>query len=98
MEVDRPVGVLTRSDIVTGLEKHGPAALVCDVMNTAVGSVDASEMLDGVFQRMKSEGCSALPVTRAGKLVGLLTLENVGEFVMVQAALRKARASLAAGV
>jgi len=58
-------------------------------MSPACWTVEASEMLDGVFQRMKSEGCSALPVTQAGRIVGLLTLDNVGEFVMVQTALEQ---------
>jgi hypothetical protein len=34
-----------------------------------------------------------MPVTSRGLLVGLVTVENVGEFLMIQAAERKAVAS-----
>jgi hypothetical protein len=33
----------------------------------------------------------SLPVTRDGGLVGMITMENVGEFVMIQGALSEAR-------
>jgi hypothetical protein len=32
-----------------------------------------------------------MPVTHGGRLVGLLTMENVGEFLMIQSALETAR-------
>jgi hypothetical protein len=32
--------------------------------------------------------CHTMPVTFNGKLVGLLTMDNVGEFLMIQAAMR----------
>ena len=32
--------------------------------------------------------CRTMPVLRDGQLVGLLTMENVGEFVMIESALR----------
>ena len=45
-------------------------------------------MLEAVFRRMQENGCPAVPVIEAdGSLVGLVTLENVGELAMVQAAL-----------
>jgi CBS domain-containing protein len=50
-------------------------------------------MLEGVFRRMQENGCPAVPVVEAdGSLVGMVTLENVGELAMVQAALSGARA------
>jgi predicted transcriptional regulator len=46
-----------------------------------------SDSLDLAFEKMQQSACSTLPVVRDGQLVGLLTLENVGEWVMVRSAL-----------
>jgi len=40
---------------------------------------------------MQESGCPAVPVFEPGRgLVGMVTLENVGEFAMVEAALHRA--------
>ncbi len=39
---------------------------------------------------MRVGRCPTLPVTQGGRLVGLLTLENVGEMMMVNSALEGA--------
>jgi hypothetical protein len=36
---------------------------------------------------MNAQSCSTVPVVQDGRLVGLLTLENVGELIMVSSAL-----------
>jgi predicted transcriptional regulator len=40
---------------------------------------------------MRDSGCSALPVVHDERLVGLITLENVGELMMINSALNRAR-------
>ncbi len=56
-------------------------------MRTEVPTADASEMIEVAFQRLQNRNCPTIPVLRRGRLVGILTLENVGEFVSIQAAL-----------
>ena len=46
-------------------------------------------MLETAFQRLQDCACKTVPVTRRGQLIGLLTSENVGEFMMIQSALEK---------
>lgn len=83
------VGILTKNDLILGLSQKGQAAMVSEVMRRDFGSVDPFEMLERVFQRMQSCNCPSLPVVHQGKLVGMITLENIGEFMMVQTALKR---------
>ncbi len=87
----RVVGILTRGDLVSALAQSGPGVRVADVMRRDVQLVEACEMLESAFARLQ-EGASRrlLPVMHEGRLVGLLTSENVGEFLMFQSALGRA--------
>jgi hypothetical protein len=49
--------------------------------------VDANEMLEVAFLRLQACSCHTMPVTYQGRLVGLLTTDNIGEFLMIQSAL-----------
>jgi signal-transduction protein with cAMP-binding, CBS, and nucleotidyltransferase domain len=40
---------------------------------------------------MQACQCHTLPVTHAGQIVGVLTMDNVGEFLAIQSALRPER-------
>ncbi len=82
------VGVLTRKDLLAALTRHGPDAPVGEAMQTEFETADASEMLETAFRRLQSCPCRTVPVQRDGELVGLVTMENVGEFVAIQAASR----------
>lgn len=92
VEAGRVVGVLTRSDVIVALAQGDRDALVSDVMRRECQVVDESEMLQETFLRMQQQQCATLPVVRNDELVGLLTLENVGEWMMIQSAFRKAKA------
>ena len=87
VEDGHAVGVLTRGDLLVALAKQGQQSLVKDVMRRDFQTVDSSEMLEAAFMRLQSCECHTLPVERNGQLVGLLTMDNVGEFIMIQSAL-----------
>jgi len=84
-----PVGVLTRTDLARAIQQHGTEASVGSVVATDSEYADASEPLEEAIQRMREHGRSALPVLLYGQLVGLLTLENVGDLLIVRNALRR---------
>ncbi|HWB09615.1 MAG TPA: site-2 protease family protein [Pirellulales bacterium] len=88
------VGLLHRNDVISALANNG-GGKVGDVMQTGCGAVEDTEMLAATFQRMRDSGCSALPVVHEGRLVGLITLENVGELMMINSALGRARSRTA---
>lgn len=82
------VGLLRRGDVISSLANDGEGR-VGEVMKADCGTVEDTEMLVSTFQRMQQAGCSALPVTHDGQLVGLITLENVGELMMINSALSR---------
>jgi hypothetical protein len=53
-------------------------------MSREFHTADAHELLDVAFSRLEGCQCHVLPVLRDGQLVGLLTPENVGEFIMLR--------------
>lgn len=86
-------GILTRNQLMKALAKYGPDHPVAEVMDRNFETADASEMLQSALSRLQSCNCHIMPIVKEGKLEGLLTSENVGEFLMIQTALGK-KASL----
>jgi predicted transcriptional regulator len=91
VENGKVVGVLTRQDLLRVLAEKGKTALVSEVMQRDIQIVDSSEMLESAFQRLQACQCHTLPVQHSGRLVGLLTMDNVGEFISIQSALKSHR-------
>jgi CBS domain-containing protein len=83
------VGILTRHDLLVGLTQHGGNTPVGDTMTREFVTFDSSEMLETAFRRLQTCQCRTGPVLQRGALVGLVTMENVGEFVAIQAAGRQ---------
>lgn len=92
MDEDRLVGMLTRKDLLAAIAEGKHNEAVAHVMRCDYRTANESEMLDNTFQRMRESECRTVPVLRDERLVGLVTLENVGEWMMIQSALRKGRA------
>lgn len=86
---DMVVGVATRNDILAALSRQEQAQPVSAIMRRDFQMVDMREMLEPAFARLQACSCHTMPVTSNGKLVGLLTTDNIGEFLMIQSALRK---------
>lgn len=85
------VGVLTRDALMKALAEQGLASSVRTAMTPTFETVSTRDMLDHAFQRLQECQCPVLPVVDDGRLVGLLTADNVGEFVMIRGALQPVR-------
>lgn len=91
VENDRVVGMVDRGLLMHALSQRGRDARIAEVMRRDCPTVQETEMLDKTFQAMREGGCSSVPVLSNQELVGLITLENVGELVMLQTALGDGR-------
>jgi Zn-dependent protease len=81
-------GMLPRSDLVKALAHNGRTASVADNLKQDCPTAEPSEMLEAVLGRVRGRDCHTIPVLEHGALVGLITMDNVGEFLMIQAAER----------
>ncbi len=90
-EGERLVGVLTRTRLIEGLSQQGLAATVGEAMLPSPPSTSPEQSLEETFQQMREAETSIMPVLDNGRLVGMLTLENIGEFLMVRNALQGTR-------
>jgi Zn-dependent protease len=87
----RVLGVLTRTDLLAALPSRGRDAAAIDVMRSECPMATPAEMLETALARLRGHDCHTMPVTERGLLVGLVTMDNVGEFLMIQAAEKQAR-------
>jgi Zn-dependent protease/predicted transcriptional regulator len=90
------LGILTRADLLTALARQEQHAPVATIMRRDFLTADAGADLDDVLQELQGRDCHTVPVLQRGQLIGLLTMDNVGEFLSVQAALTGRRRPAAA--
>jgi Zn-dependent protease/predicted transcriptional regulator len=86
---DRVMGILTRANLLSGLSQYGPDQLVTTVMQREFETAEPNEMLEAVLSRMAKSPTRTMPVLQDGNLVGLVTMENLGEYLIIQNALQR---------
>jgi Zn-dependent protease/CBS domain-containing protein len=91
LDGERVAGVLRQSDMLATLARQGAHVRVGDVMQTDFQLVESSEMLDAVYRRLAEHRVNIAPVSFQGQLVGLVTMDNIGEFLAIQGALGRPR-------
>ncbi|MFG1181072.1 site-2 protease family protein [Xanthobacter sp. DSM 14520] len=81
-------GVLTRDAMIRAMKDQGPQTAVIEVMQADIPVVEARSKLDAALKLITSAQTPAVGVVDgSGKLVGLLTPENVGELMMLHVAM-----------
>lgn len=85
----RLAGILTQRDLLQALARPEAHPTVGAAMQRDFVRVDDAEMLEGAFAKLSECQCHTLPVMRDGKLVGLVTMDNLGEYMRIQAARKK---------
>ena len=83
----RVEGILTRDHLARGLTERGNGAGVSEVMTAAPPSVLPDLDFSAALERLRGSGLPALPVVdAAGHLVGLLTMDNITDLLLVRRA------------
>jgi Zn-dependent protease/CBS domain-containing protein len=85
----RTEGILTRDNLIRGLSQRGAESTVAEAMTPGVPSVSPTLSFQEALERLRSSRLPALPVIdAAGALVGLLTLDNITDLLLVRRASR----------
>lgn len=83
-------GLLTRDLLIRSLTDHGPEAPVSQAMARNVPALPLGISFEQALGRLRASGFPALPVVdAAGRLMGLLTLDNITDLIMVRQAVTK---------
>ena len=80
-------GVLTQTDLLKALANQENYPTVASAIQRNYVTVDDLDMLESAFAKLNDCECHTLPVMRDGKLVGLVTMDNLGEYLRIQAAM-----------
>jgi stage IV sporulation protein FB len=80
-------GLLSRDHLIKGLTERGPDSPVSAAMAVNVPMLPLGLSFEEALTRLKASGLPALPVVDGGgRLVGLLTLDNVTDLILVRKA------------
>jgi len=83
----RTEGILTRENLIRGLSQKGPNSTVAEAMTADVPTVQPTLSFQEALDQLRVSRLPALPVVdAAGGLVGLLTLDNVTDLLLVRRA------------
>ncbi len=81
----RVVGVLSHARLFEVLRERGEWTSVAEAMERDFRTLHPDEPLEGALFQAEPGG-TVLPIVRDGRLVGLITAENIGELLMIRAA------------
>jgi Zn-dependent protease len=85
---DRVVGIVDRDTFMSMLSERGQNVPVVEAMRRDITEIDSHDMIETALAQFQGNGLKTLPVTHNGQLVGLLTSENITEYLMIRSALR----------
>jgi Zn-dependent protease/CBS domain-containing protein len=87
---DEIVGVLSRNALLHGLADNGPTAYVAGSMEREFATTSPDAGLEEIASEMQTGRTGCVLVMEAGKLVGIVTKENLAELLIVRQIMRQA--------
>jgi len=88
VENGRVVGLLTRENLLRGIQQFGAYVPIAQVMRQNIATIEADQALSEASETMQANQLMALPVTNHGTLVGMLTFDSIREFLVLHQMLR----------
>lgn len=86
MENGLLIGIVTRADIVSAIHQFGVEKIVRDIMIKNFPAASPSDSLTKIHKLMEGSGLRAIPIMEAGRLVGLITMEDLGKIYALMSA------------
>jgi len=80
-------GILTQTDLLKALSNRKNYPTVASAIQKVYATVDPLDLLESAFAKLSDCNCHTLPVLQNGTLVGLVTMDNLGEYMRIQAAM-----------
>jgi Zn-dependent protease/CBS domain-containing protein len=81
-------GILTRDRILASIHEKGLDAPVSEIMDRTFASVDPKMPLDEVYKKLLSTKKTAMIVTEAGRIKGMVCLDGISRYFMIKTALK----------
>ena len=91
------VGLLSRRDLLAAIAAGQQNVSVGQVMQRNCRTARETDMLESVVTAMSDQQCPTTPVTRNGRIVGIVNLDNIQEWLAIQSAARRAASSRSPG-
>lgn len=88
VEGDKPVGTISRDEIIHALNETGEDTLLDKVKNDALLYVQSSTPLDEAWTMLQNKKASLLLVKNNGHLDGVVDEDNVTEFILLKSGRR----------
>jgi len=91
LQAGRLVGLLTREDLLRGLREQGPTASVYETMHTRYPVAPPTASLIDLRQQMLASGMRAVAILDRDNFLGVLSLEDISEAILMLSATRQVR-------
>jgi Zn-dependent protease/predicted transcriptional regulator len=85
------VGIVTRPALVEAMNARGPDAPVREIVDSDVAVVSPREKVVHVYEEIINGETNSVAVQDAGRLVGVLSPENISRYLLVQSSIKSPR-------
>jgi CBS domain-containing protein len=88
VENGRLRGILTQTDLLKALAEIDKHPTVASAIQADYTMVDHRDMLESALSKLNDCNCHTLPVMDQERIIGLVTMDNLGEYMRIQTALK----------